>query len=63
MVQVLGSFEDQVARQLTGRLPWRSLDGRWDYISAREAREEAGFDPMETFIQRRQNRVDQYIVM
>ena len=49
-------------RRLTGWLPWRRLDGKWDYTLAEAAGAEAGFEPMETYIWRRHNMVTQYIV-
>ena len=48
--RVLGDFQDQLARRLTVRLPqWRS-DGKWEYTSTEAAREEVGFEPVETYI-------------
>ena len=35
-------------------------DGKWEYTSAATAREEAGFQILEEYIQRRQNMVAQY---
>ena len=58
---VLGGFQYQVARKLTGWIPHQGLDGRWEYNLTKAAREEVGFEPMETYIQRRQNTVMQYI--
>ena len=46
VVLVLGGFQYQVARRLTGRLPRRRMDGKWDYTLEEEARSEAGFDPI-----------------
>ena len=43
IVWVLGGFQYQVARRLTGRLPRRSMDVSWEYSLAEAAREEAGF--------------------
>ena len=63
MVRVLGGFQYQVARQLMGRMPRWRLGGRWEYTSAKAAREEAGFDPIKSYIWRWQNTVAQYIVM
>ena len=54
MGQALGGFQDQVARQLMGRLPWGKLDGRWEYTSVKAARSEAGFETIETYIWQRQ---------
>ena len=46
----LGGFQDQVAPRLTGRLPQRRSDRRWDYTLIYLAIEEAEFDLMETYI-------------
>ena len=62
-VRVLGGLQYQVARRLTGRLPRRRSDGIWEYTSSEAARDEAGFEPMDTYIQRRQNTVVHYIAM
>ena len=59
--RVMGSFQHQVVRRLTSWLPHRRSDGRWEYISAETAREEAEFEPIETYIRRRQSTVTQYI--
>ena len=59
--QVLGSFQDQVARLLKGWLPRCRLDGRWEYTSAKVSREEAEFEQMETYICKSQNMFTQYI--
>ena len=63
MVQVLWEFQDQVVQQLMGWIPWRRSDGRWEYTLAEAAREEAGFEPMETYIQKSRNKFVQYIAM
>ena len=46
--------------------PWMGwsqyFDLSWDYTSAEAVREEAGLEPMETYIWRRQNTDAQYIV-
>ena len=49
--------------KLTGRLPRRRLDGKWEYTLAEAERAEAGFEPMDTYIWRMQNMVAQYIAM
>ena len=57
MVWFMGCFQYQVAQQLTGRLPqWRSYR-RWGYTLAEAVREEAGFEPTETYIWQRYNMV------
>ena len=61
MGNALEGFQIQVAISLTGRLPWRTPDGRWRYTLAAVAREEAGFLTMEEYIRRRKNTVRQYI--
>ena len=61
MGKVLGRFQTQVARPLTGRLPQSTTDGKWRYTSAAAAREEAGFLTMEEYVRRRQNMVAKYI--
>ena len=38
------------------------MGGRWEYTLAEAAREEARFEPMETYIWQSQNTVTQYIV-
>ena len=63
MGRVLGGFQDQVARRLTGRLPRQKTDGKWEYTlaAAAAARDEAGFQTMQEYIWRRQKTVAQYI--
>ena len=63
MGQVLGVLQYQVAQRLTGRLPWRILDERWEHTLAEAVREEAGFEPMETYIHQSRNTFAQYILM
>ena len=48
--RVLGGFQDQVARRLTMRMPHQRYERRQEYTSTEEAKEEAGFDQMETYI-------------
>ena len=61
MVRVLGGLQDQVARQLTGRIPRQRLDRKWEYTLAEAAREKAGFELMETYIRQSQNTVALYM--
>ena len=56
-----GGFQDQVMQRLMGRLLRRRADRRWEYTSAAAEREEAAFDAMEEYIQRRHNTALQYI--
>ena len=46
MGRVLGGFQDYAARQLTGGLPRRLADEKWEYTLVVVAREEAGFKVM-----------------
>ena len=46
---------------MMGRLLRRRADRRWEYTSAAAEREEAAFEVMEEYIQRRQNTTMQYI--
>ena len=34
MGRFLGGFQDQVVQLLTGWIPWRRSDGRWEYTLA-----------------------------
>ena len=61
MGKVLGRFQTQVDRRLTGQLLQRTTDGKWRYTLASAALEAAVFLTMEEFVRRRQNRVTQYI--
>ena len=49
MDRYLRGFQDQVTRILTGRLPWQSLNGRWENTLAEAEKVEAGFETMEIF--------------
>ena len=53
MGRFLGGFQDQVVQLLTGWIPWRRSDGRWEYTLAEVVIEEAGLNPMETYIRQR----------
>ena len=59
MGKALGRFQAQVARRLTGRLPWRKPDGNWTYTLEDMARDEAGLLTMEEYILRHHNTVAQ----
>ena len=61
MRRVLRGFQDQVEQRLMGGLPQKRSDGGYKYTLAEAAREEARFNLMDTYIQRRQNTVAQYI--
>ena len=61
MGKALGGFQAQVARRLTGRLPWRTPDGKWKYTLAVTEREEEWLLTMGEYIRRRQNTLTQYI--
>ena len=53
----------QMERQLAGRIQWRRLDESWEYTLSEVAREMAGFETTENYIQRRKDTVAHYIVM
>ena len=63
MGRVLGGFQDQVARQLTGQLPRRQADRKWGYTLTEAEKVEARFETMEAYIWKRQNTVVHYIAM
>ena len=46
---------------MTGRIPHRQRDGKWEYTLAAAAREEARFEVMEEYIKIRHNTVLQFI--
>ena len=46
---------------MTGRLPRRQKDIKWEYNLEAAARKEAGFEAMEEYISRSQNTVTQFI--
>ena len=50
MGRALRGFQDQVSRQLTGRLPWQKPNRKWKYTSEATSREEAGLQTMEEYI-------------
>ena len=55
--RVLGFFQDQVAQRLTGRLPRRKTNRKWEFTSGEKTRGVAGFQMMEQYIRRQQNTV------
>ena len=63
MGRVLGSLQDQVEWRMIGRVLRQRLDWKWEYTLTAAARAETGFEPMETYIWRRQNTVVHYIAM
>ena len=42
----LRGFQDQLARRMIGRLPWKSLNGRWENTFVEAERTEVGFEMM-----------------
>ena len=58
----LGGFQHRVAQWITGRQPWRLLDGVWEYPPLDTAIQEAGFEEMEAYVLKSHNTVLQYIV-
>ena len=63
MGKALGGFQTQMAIRLTVKLPHRTTDGTWKYISAEAVRVAAGFLTMEEYIRRSQNTFTRYIAM
>ena len=61
MEHALDSFIHGEARRITGRQPRSGWDGTWFYPSLEGAMKEAGFTDVRTSINRRQNKVAQYI--
>ena len=61
MEYALDAFQGRVARQLTGRQPFRGRDGEWLYPSLAGALKEAGVVRARTSVLRRQNTVAQFI--
>ena len=56
------SFQNRVARRITGKQPRRQqTDGRWEYPPLAETLREAGLEGIRKSVTRRQNRVVQYI--
>ena len=61
MERALESFQHRVARRITGKQPWRRVDGIWEYPPLAEALGGAGFEGIRKLVTRRQNTVAQYI--
>ena len=62
MEQALDSFQNRVARRITGKQPrQRWKDGSWEYPPLAEALREAGFEGIRKLVRRRQKTVPQYI--
>ena len=61
MEAALYAFQGRVARRLTGRLPHRGTDGKWQYLPLAEAIKDAGIVRVRTSVLRRQNTVAQFV--
>ena len=61
MERALDSFQNRVARRITGKQPRRRADGSWEYPPLAEALGEAGFEGIRKSVTRRQNTITQYI--
>ena len=61
MERALSSFQQRVARRITGRQLRRRWIGSLDYPPLVVAMSEAGFEEIRTYVTRRQNTVAQYI--
>ena len=53
MGRALVGFQDQVAQRLTGRIPRRKTEKKWEYTYVVTAREEAEFHVMEGYIRKK----------
>ena len=61
MEAALDAFQGRVARRLTGRLPRRGRDGKWQYLPLAGAKKDAGIVRVRTLVLRRQNTVAQFV--
>ena len=61
MEATLDAFQGRVARRLTGRLPRRGRDGKWQYLPLAGATKDAGMVRARTSVLRRQNTVAQFV--
>ena len=61
MEAALDTFQGRVARRLTGRLPRRGRDRKWQYIPLAGAIKNAGIVRVRTSVLRRQNTVVQFV--
>ena len=61
MEAVLDAFQGRVARRLTGRLPRRGRDGKWQYLPLAGAIKDAGIVRARTLVLRRQNPVVKFV--
>ena len=61
MEAALDAFQGRVARRLTGRLPRRGRDGKWQYLPLEGAIKDAGIVRSRTSVLRRQNTVAQFV--
>ena len=62
MVITLGGFHQRVMRWITGQLPQKQDDGSCNYSLPVNVMREAGMEEIDTYIYRRQNTADKYIV-
>ena len=61
MEAALDAFQGRVARRLTGRMPRRGRDGKWQYLPLAGAIKDAGIVRVRTSVLRRQNKVAKFI--
>ena len=57
----LDAFQGMVARRLTGRIPRRGRDGKWQYLPLAGAIKYAGIVRVRISVLRRQNKVAQFV--
>ena len=61
MEAALDAFQGRVARRLTGRLPRRGRDGKWQYPPPAGATKDTGIVRARTSVLRRQNTVAKFV--
>ena len=61
MEAALDAFQGRVSRRLTGRLPRRGRDGKWQHLPLAGAIKDAGIVRARTSVLRRQNTVAQFV--
>ena len=62
MQRVLGVLQHRVTHKLMGRKPWKGRYGGRFYPPLEDEMAEAGLQKVETYVSRRQNTVEQYIL-
>ena len=58
---ILGGFHRKVERRISGKMYRRQAERTWDYLTLGNVQIEDGIEEIETYIPRRQKKVEQYI--